>query len=644
MKKIDPAPYGVLRFPVGEPSRVGTIVIIVLFLCAILLGACSRKQFHEEGMRETAGPDAAVAPAATIIGVDAMWVMAPDMATDLVKVYTPAVADWNSASALQFNWKPTTALGYTSAEVGAWGDPMDMKVRYVRAFGNMQCAAVVGGGLATICTFTGGQKKWARNVGGYPHGAEILPNGNIAIAAYHGNWIRVYASSQGATNGTYAQFNLNRARGVLWDPTNNVLWAIGQIPGGDFVITALTVGGSAASPTLTEVTARRSTIPGNIKGVDFSAYYGDYNKLWLTTDEACYIFNKSAKTFTPVPGAANRTVVNGISNQPFGQIIQTKVDTGCTFNGWCTNKIDFYTMDGALQETKVINGAAISKAKVISPNYQMRAEYGIATYNIRRITTADQGNRAWTVRRPYVVQMVEKYDFDIFGVQEPLGQQIDHLVTDLPRYARFGVSDHNDHAYQHQDIYYKTARFSLLSSGKFWMAPGGPTSLPSDVTPWDSYYHACVCTWGKFQDKSTGKQFFVFNTHYDPGAPNSGTPTGATARLESSKVVLSKIQTLAGTSPVIFMGDLNANQNTEPYAYLKNSDLLEESWDLAAVKYPASRQTGNWWNTNPAGNSQIDHIFVTSHWTVAKRGVLWDNFNGILPSDHFPVLAEMKLN
>jgi endonuclease/exonuclease/phosphatase family metal-dependent hydrolase len=503
---------------------------------------------------------------------------------------------------------------------------------------------VIGGGLATICTFPGGVKKWAKNVGGYGHGVDILPNGNIAIAAYHGNWVRVYASSQSATNGTYAQFNLNQSRGVLWDPTNNILWAVGQIPGGDFVITALTVGGTAASPTLTEVTSRRTTLPGNTKAVDFSAYYGDYNKLWLTTDAAVYTYDKTAKTFALTPGDANRTVVNGISNQPYGQIIETKIDTACAFNGWCTSKIDFYSMDGVWQETKTINNGAISKAKVISPNYQMRSEYGIATYNLRRITTADTGNRAWTVRRPYVVRVIEKYDFDIFGVQEPLGSQIDNLVTDLPLYARFGVSDHNDYDYQHQDIFYKTARFTLLTSGKFWMAPGGPTSIPSDVTPWDSYYHCCVCTWGKFQDKSTGSQFYVFNTHFDPGGGTTGTTPGTVAKLESAKVMLSKIQSIAGTSPVIFIGDLNTNQTTEGFAVLNNSDLLQESWDLATTKYPTSRQTGNWWNINPPGNSQIDQVFVTSHWQVKSHGVLWDNFNTILPSDHFAVLTELKLN
>src|SRR5687768_3721276 len=100
MKKAYPAPCGAIRIPVSLASRLSTIVTVVLFLCVLLLGACSRKQFHEDSLQESAGPGTAIGPAASIIGVDAMWVMAPDMATDLVKVYTPAVTDWNSSSAL----------------------------------------------------------------------------------------------------------------------------------------------------------------------------------------------------------------------------------------------------------------------------------------------------------------------------------------------------------------------------------------------------------------------------------------------------------------------------------------------------------------------------------------------------------------
>ncbi|HEY0768722.1 MAG TPA: endonuclease/exonuclease/phosphatase family protein [Sphingobacteriaceae bacterium] len=257
-------------------------------------------------------------------------------------------------------------------------------------------------------------------------------------------------------------------------------------------------------------------------------------------------------------------------------------------------------------------------------------EYSIASYNIRRTTTADADNRAWPIRRPLVVHLIKTYNFDVFGVQEPLGTQIDNIISDLPDYGRFGVSDHNDHAYQHQDIFYKKSRFTLLDSGKFWLAPGGPDFPPSDTTPWDNFYHTEVVTWGKFQDKAIGFQFYVFNAHFEPGAPVS--------QVESARLILAKTASIAGTSPVIFMGDLNVDQRSEAYSILKNSSTLKDTYSTAVVRSPVI-STFNNWKTDPGGDSRIDHIFTSSHFQVKIHNILTDNYNKVLPSEHFPVLA-----
>ena len=59
-------------------------------------------------------------------------------------------------------------------------------------------------------------------------------------------------------------------------------------------------------------------------------------------------------------------------------------------------------------------------------------------------------------------------------------------------------------------IFYKKNQLSLLDSGNFWLSP-----TPERASlGWDA---ACIriCTWGKFQDKVSGKQFYFFNTHMD---------------------------------------------------------------------------------------------------------------------------------
>ena len=293
--------------------------------------------------------------------------------------------------------------------------------------------------------------------------------------------------------------------------------------------------------------------------------------------------------------------------------------------------------DQIINTTSNEKGAAFQTLANYEDATSTTGYYDIATFNVRQ-DVPDPGQKAWTVRRPLVKDMVLKYHFDIFGVQEAKGNQVTDMLADLTDYAKIGTGRDGNSTSEHSAIFYRKGRFSVLSSGQFWLSPGAPTTATGPS--WDASYKR-ICTWGKFKDNTTGNAFWVFNSHFDND--------GAVARDNSASLVLSQIQAKIGLDPVIFTGDLNCDQNSSPFATLKNSALLEETWDIAPTKTPVSRQTGNWWNINPAGNSQIDQIFTSSQFSVIKHKVLWDNYDGVsgyndvLPSDHFPVVAEMKL-
>jgi len=282
------------------------------------------------------------------------------------------------------------------------------------------------------------------------------------------------------------------------------------------------------------------------------------------------------------------------------------------------------------------NDVITSKEKEIAlvPLVTSEENYVIMTFNIRQ-DAPDPGNRAWSVRRALVKERIQSNGCDIIGVQEALGNQISNLESDLSGFGRIGTGRDGNGSSEHSSVFYRTARFSLLSSGTFWLSPGAPTIATGPS--WDAAYRR-ICTWARFQDKTNALVFWVFNAHFDH--------QGATAKQNSAELILSQMQTKIGSEPAIFMGDLNANQSSLPYATLNDSDLLEETWNIAGTKAPALRVTGNGWNVNPAGNSQIDHIFVTNQWTVASRFVDWYHKDpgDIVPSDHFPVVSQMKVN
>ena len=259
--------------------------------------------------------------------------------------------------------------------------------------------------------------------------------------------------------------------------------------------------------------------------------------------------------------------------------------------------------------------------------------YVMMTFNIRQ-DAPDAGNRAWAVRRSLVKERILEHDCDIVGVQEALGNQMDNMASDLQGYSKVGTGREGNTSSEHSAIFYKNTKFNALESGTFWLAPGTPTTPTGPA--WDAAYKR-ICTWIKLQDKQTAMIFYVFNTHFDH--------KGVEAKVNSANLLLTYLQNKIGELPAVLMGDLNANQNSAAYNVLNSSLLLEESWAVASSKLPALRVTGNGWNISPTGDSQIDHIFVTSQWIVSSRLVDWYHKDPgeILPSDHFPVVARMNV-
>lgn len=252
----------------------------------------------------------------------------------------------------------------------------------------------------------------------------------------------------------------------------------------------------------------------------------------------------------------------------------------------------------------------------------------IATYNLRYANTTDVGN-LWGDRKQAVVDLIQYHQFDLFGVQEAVKLQLEDLKTAMPEFDYYGVGrDDGKSAGEHSSVFYKRDRFELLDKGDFWLSqtPDRPGF------GWDSKFNR-ICSWVKLKDKKSKKTFFVFNAHYDH--------QGMVARAESSKLVLKKINEIAGDAAVVFMGDLNGGRDTPWYLSLANSGLLKDSFSLIDRPYQLSGSF-NGFNTNEVRKDVIDHVFVSNHFKPVRWAVLTDTYFGKYPSDHFPVAVEVK--
>ncbi|MBB5353190.1 endonuclease/exonuclease/phosphatase family metal-dependent hydrolase [Haloferula luteola] len=279
----------------------------------------------------------------------------------------------------------------------------------------------------------------------------------------------------------------------------------------------------------------------------------------------------------------------------------------------------------------------------------------LGTYNIRYDNPGDrESGHAWAQRAPHVAGLIRFHDFDIVATQEGFKHQIDDLRRLLPDHA---VSSHgrDDGADQGEQIaiFFRKTDYRLLDEGYFWLSetPEKPSR------GWDADLFR-MCGWVKLEPTDGRPPFYVFSIHFDH--------RGEESRKQSARLVLRKIDEIAGETTAYLMGDFNADQSSEAYRILCESSRFADAFELAKIRY-APNGTINGFDPNLLTESRIDHVFVPENAPVRRLGILTDTYHtpitadptettsanfpeevkfgeGFatqLPSDHFPVIIEL---
>ncbi|WP_173003169.1 endonuclease/exonuclease/phosphatase family protein [Chitinophaga sp. SYP-B3965] len=257
-------------------------------------------------------------------------------------------------------------------------------------------------------------------------------------------------------------------------------------------------------------------------------------------------------------------------------------------------------------------------------------ELNAGTFNLRFDNPKDSGN-LWVDRAPVVASLIRFHDFDVLGTQEGYENQLADISTQLPEYDRYGIGrDDGKTRGEHSAIFFKKDKYKLLDKGDFWLSQTPET--PS--LGWDATCCNRICSWVYLQDIKSGKKFYFFNAHYDH--------QGEKAREESSKLILQRIKTIAGNKPVIFTGDLNGDHNSSWYLQVANSGFLKDTYSQTAHPY-TNNPSAHGFGRGLKKSGIIDHIFTTPGFKVDRWGILSDSYHGKYPSDHFPVLAHIRM-
>lgn len=275
---------------------------------------------------------------------------------------------------------------------------------------------------------------------------------------------------------------------------------------------------------------------------------------------------------------------------------------------------------------------------VASALSQTSAPLTVVTYNIRYANPGD-GENVWENRRDAMVRYLAGRNADIIGLQEVEPQQRAFLAQGLSEFDWYGVGRNAEHDQgEGTPIFYRRDRFDRLDMGTFWLSttPETPGSRG-----WDAALPR-VASWVHLRDRRSGRELLAINTHFDHRGPE--------ARLESSRLLVRRIETLATSGgvrrPVVLTGDFNSRPEQAPYAALvapaPGVSALLDAQHVSRKPATGGDSTSNAFKAISPG-AKIDYVFVRDIGAVLTHDIEDPRVDGRFVSDHQPIVVTLEL-
>ena len=258
-------------------------------------------------------------------------------------------------------------------------------------------------------------------------------------------------------------------------------------------------------------------------------------------------------------------------------------------------------------------------------------EVRVMTANIRR----DLGVWAlrppdrWTVRRDRLRAQLRAFAPHVLGVQEALPGQTRWVLESLgDRYGFVGHGRDADGGGEGCPVFFDRTRLELLG----WQQ----TALS------DAPHRAGSRSWGnpfprvavtaRFRIRGTGAEFRCVNTHLDP----------VSARSRERSLAHLRDAITAEPGPAILTGDFNTGPGSAALDALLADGALRDAWLVARERdSPEYATYANY--RAPRPGRRLDWIVATDDVVVDRVRIVAEPVLGGWPSDHLPVLAEVRL-
>jgi endonuclease/exonuclease/phosphatase family metal-dependent hydrolase len=255
----------------------------------------------------------------------------------------------------------------------------------------------------------------------------------------------------------------------------------------------------------------------------------------------------------------------------------------------------------------------------------------VISFNIRYDNSGD-GINAWPFRKEMVVQFLENEAPALIGLQEVLWHQYEYIDSSLSGYGSVAAGRNDgERSGEMVPIFYRKELCMEGKSGRgtFWLSP---TPEVAGSVGWGAVLPRIV-TWASLTIRSTGEEFFFFNTHFSHMSDS--------ARLMSAKVLRDEVARIAGESRFVITGDFNMLPGSLPWNVISGSGAAD-SFILSAEKPKGEESTFNGFS-DLTGERRIDYVFVSEGTEVFSYEARRVKMDSLFISDHWPVIVTIGL-
>jgi len=253
----------------------------------------------------------------------------------------------------------------------------------------------------------------------------------------------------------------------------------------------------------------------------------------------------------------------------------------------------------------------------------------VMSFNLRFASA--QPPHAWPERRPVMKQLIEREAPDLIGTQEGLFGQLNDLAADLPNYAWIGLGREGGSRGEFMAIFYRRDRFEPVAFDHFWLSD---TPAVIGSATWGNHYQRMV-TWVRLRERATGRELEIWNTHLDHEVE--------AARQKAAALLRTRLARIDAQTPLLLTGDFNCRAGrSAAYTELTDGAGLTDTWLAAARRTNDGLNTFHGYETPKRDGERIDWILARHPAAVASAAILDYADQGITPSDHFPIIADLS--